>query len=92
MTAAKRHLARVASLGCALCKRIGYDDTPSEVHHLRDGAGMQQRASDWLTMPLCPEHHRGSRGVHGDRSALRQANVTELDLLADTVAQLTQGQ
>lgn len=84
--AGRRYMGRVAALGCMLCRRLGYGPTQAEVHHLRDGAGMQQRASDWLSMPLCPEHHRGARGVHGDRSALRQAGVTELDLLADTVA------
>ena len=88
MASSKRHLSRVAALGCVLCKRLGYGETAAEVHHLRDGQGMQQRASDWLTVPLCPEHHRGPRGVHGDRSALRQAKCTELDLLADTIAEV----
>lgn len=90
--AAKRHLSRVAALGCVLCRRLGYPDTPAEVHHLREGQGMAQRASDWLTVGLCPDHHRGARGIHGDRSALRQAKCDEMDLLADTIEALTRGQ
>ena len=86
--ASKRHMGRVASLGCALCKRLGYPDSPAEVHHIREGQGMAQRAQDWLTVGLCPEHHRGPRGIHGDRSAFRQAKCDELDLLADVIEAL----
>lgn len=81
--AEREHMGRVAALGCLLC------GAPAEVHHLREGQGMAQRASNWLTIPLCPYHHRGPRGVHGDRSALRAAKVTELDLLARVIERLT---
>ena len=83
--AAKRHLSRVAALGCLLCKRLGYGETPAEIHHLREGQGMAQRASDFLTIGLCPEHHRGRSGSHGDKSAFRQAKCDEMDLLADAI-------
>lgn len=46
--AAKRHLSRVAALGCVICRRLGMSDTPAEIHHPRFAAGMAQRASDWL--------------------------------------------
>lgn len=46
---------------------------------------MQQRAADWLTAALCADCHQGPGGVHHDRTLLRVAKVTELDLLADTV-------
>ena len=87
--AAKRHLARVAALGCVICARLGYADTPAEIHHPRFAAGMAQRASDWLAIPVCPEHHRGSTGIHGDRSALRQLKTDEPDLLADVIERLS---
>ena len=86
--AAKRHLTRVAALGCALCRRIGLGETPAEIHHLREGQGMAQRGSDWLSIPLCPDHHRGPRGVHGDKQALKFARADEMDLLADTIEAL----
>lgn len=83
--AEKRHMDRVASLGCGLCRIIGYDETPAEVHHIREGQGMAQRAQNWLTIPLCPPHHRGPHGIHGDREAFKNARVDELDILADTM-------
>jgi hypothetical protein len=88
--AGARYMGQVASLGCVLCRLLGYGPTPAQVHHLRDGAGAQ-RASDFLTMPICPDHHTGSSGIHGDRAALRQANVTELDLLAQTIYDIAKG-
>lgn len=87
--AGKRHMGRVAALGCRLCVRLGFGHTACEVHHVRTGHGAAERASDFLTIGLCPDHHRGPRGVHGDKSALRLAKVTEMDLLADTIAALT---
>lgn len=81
----KLHLSRVASLGCALCRRIGLGETPAEIHHLREAQGMSQRGSNWTAIPLCPTHHRGPQGVHGDRQAFKDARVDEIDLLADTL-------
>lgn len=55
---AKRHMGRVAELGCLICRQ------PAEVHHCRAYAGAGQRATDFHTIPLCPRHHRlGGRGV-----------------------------
>lgn len=84
----KKYMGRVAELGCSLCQVIGYGPTPAEVHHLREGVGMAQRNSDFLTIPLCPEHHRGANGVHGDRSALKNARQDEMSLLAWTIEAL----
>ncbi|MDR2365851.1 MAG: Ref family protein [Zoogloeaceae bacterium] len=86
MSAAKRHLSRVAALGCVLCRHLGLGMTPAEIHHIREGQGMGQRASDFLTIPLCPEHHRGASGIHGMgvKSFERAYRVSELDLLAET--------
>jgi len=54
------------------------------VHHIREGQGMSQRASNWLTIPLCPQCHTGPMGVHGDKTMLRVKKTTELELLAET--------
>lgn len=75
----------VASLGCVLCDRLGQGRPPATIHHIREGQGMSQRASDWLVIPLCPACHQGDCGIHGDRTFLRIANCSELDLLADTI-------
>lgn len=87
---AKAHMGRVAAAGCVLCHHLGYGDTPAEVHHIREGQGAAQRASDWLTVPLCPSHHRGQEGVHGlgTKGFYTRYKLTELDLLAMTIERL----
>jgi hypothetical protein len=84
------YLARVSRLGCACCNLLGFDmaDVPPEIHHPREDQGMAQRAQHWLAIPLCAECHRGSRGIHGDRSILRQLKCTELDLLSWVISRL----
>lgn len=85
-----RHLDRLANLGCVLCLHLGNGQTPPEIHHLRTGNGMSQRASHWLAIPLCAEHHRGQSGLHGlgTRAFERQYRMSELDLLAETLRRL----
>lgn len=92
MTAAeKRYVNAVAMLGCILCRELHRPGSPAEVHHIRTGQGAQQRASNWLIVPLCPVCHRGQHGIHGDRQLLRQAKVTEIDLLGMTIQSMQEG-
>ena len=80
------HLGRVAALGCLLCGQ------PAQVHHLRAGQGMGQRASHFLTVPLCSDHHTdGGEGVafHASPRQFEALYGTELDLLARTIERLT---
>ena len=88
--AGKRHLTRVAELGCILCANLGTPGTPAEIHHLREGQGAAQRGSDWTAVPLCPEHHRGASGLHGlgVRGFQTRYRLDELDLLALTIEAL----
>lgn len=83
----KRHMGRVAELGCVLCRHLGHGHSPAEVHHIREGAGMGQRSPHYLTIPLCPEHHRGNSGVHGlgVRGFYTRYKLDELDLLSMTI-------
>jgi len=48
---------------------------------------MSQRAEHWLTIPLCPEHHRGATGLHGlgTKGFYTRYRLDELDLLAMTL-------
>lgn len=73
-------------MGCILCRHTGTPGTPSEVHHLRDGQGMGQRAPNNLTIPLCAYHHRGPGGYHGmgKRGFESVYGVTERELLVMT--------
>ncbi|GAA5785690.1 hypothetical protein YWS52_20120 [Chitiniphilus shinanonensis] len=81
-----RHKARVAELGCVLCRLLGqHQSGKTDLHHIRTGLGAAQRASDFLILPLCHEGcHQGPHGIHGDQALLRIAKVSELDLLAHT--------
>lgn len=50
MSAAKRHMARIAKMPCALCARLGLQQEGRTcMHHIREGQGMGQRATDYLT-------------------------------------------
>lgn len=84
----KRHLNRVAGLGCIVCRNIGYGKTPAEIHHIRSGQGMAQRADHCETIPLCPHHHRlGGYGeaVHAGRRRWEKNYGTERELLAQVL-------
>ncbi len=83
--AEKKHMSRVADLGCSVCRRMGYPGTPAELHHPRAGVGMGKRASHMDVIPLCVEHHRGKTGVHGlgTKGFPKHWGFTEQDLLAD---------
>ena len=80
--AQKAHYSRVAALGCILCRRLGYEGTPPELHHIRRAG----RRADAPVIPLCPPHHRGNIGIHGmGRKAFeRHYEITEEELLAWT--------
>ena len=82
--AEKRHLARVAGLGCIVCSHCyGNEDTPAEVHHVHVSHGWG-RTSHRMTMPLCATHHRGKGGVHdlGAEQFEAKHGYSELALLA----------
>ena len=76
-------MGRVAALGCAVC-----GSQPVEVHHVIEGRTGNRRSSDWLTIPLCPECHRGRDGIHGTRQAFNRAKTDEMKCLADTLEKI----
>jgi len=89
-SAIKRHKSKVAALGCYICRMLGLGITPPQLHHIREGRGMSQRADDVLVIPLCREHHQGDTGLHGlgTREFTRRYRVSELDILADTLEKI----
>jgi hypothetical protein len=57
----KKYLNMVSSLNCLVC------GSEAEIHHIRQFQGMGQRASNYLTIPLCPIHHRTGRdSIHNN--------------------------
>ena len=82
--AGARYMGKVAAVGCIICRRMGFPNTPAEVHHVAEGSG---KRSDFMTVGLCPEHHRGKTGFHGmgERAfcaMYRPPNENEYGLLA----------
>ena len=86
----KRHMARVAAVPCVLCSHLGLGESPAQVHHLKLGTGASDRASDMLTVALCPAHHNGPDGVHmlKERGLRLRYNLSEIDLLTMTLEAL----
>lgn len=86
--AARFHMGRVAAIGCIVCRRAGFGETPAEVHHIRTGTGWG-RASHFRTLPLCFHHHRGADGIHTlGTKAWERRYGSEQDLLSEVLALL----
>jgi hypothetical protein len=75
----KRHMGRVAELGCLICKQ------PANVHHIRT----ERIKNHYLTIPLCREHHQGDFSIHMDKRQFENIYGSELYLLAQTIEQLS---
>lgn len=88
MTKAERiRFGLLTEMGCVLCRHLGTPGTIPEIHHLRSGQGLGQRAKHERTIPLCPAHHRQNGvGFHGmgRRAFEAEYGVTEMDLLEMT--------
>jgi len=61
----KRLYEKMANTGCIVCYIFNEKQkTRTEIHHLRAGMGMSQK--NIKCIPLCIDHHRGSKcGFHG---------------------------
>ncbi len=87
--AERRHLSKVAALGCIACLNNGFPETPAEIHHPRAGAGTGQKSDHKRAIPLCPPHHRtGGFGVaiHAGQETWEKSYGTEEQLLAQVLA------
>ena len=82
--AEKDNYARLARLGCILCKCNGIretDDSPTEMHHIRRFGGKRKNAP---VIPLCAYHHRlGDSSIHqlGHKGFIKYWGFSEEDLL-----------
>jgi len=62
-SAEKRHMNKVAAIGCIVCHEFLGVETPAIIHHVRDGLGIGQR-NHKIVLPICPGHHKdGGFGV-----------------------------
>lgn len=79
----KAYHEAVASLPCAACDAIGV-----QLHHIRVGQGMSQRAGHGLVIPLCPDCHTGNFSIHSSRRQFQAVYGSELALLNDTILEV----
>lgn len=86
--AEKEHYAKLARLGCILCRQIdvrNIEDSPTEIHHIRRYGGKRSLAP---SIPLCAWHHRldSRTSIHGlgHKGFTRFWGFSEEDLLEKT--------
>ena len=77
----KKHMSRVADLGCVACAQLGHYDSPAEIHHIKDKTGMGRRSSHFEVIPLCYMHHRGTYGYHTSPKEFEGNYGTQRELL-----------
>ena len=74
-------MQKLHDLPCCLCGAM-----PVEAHHVTEDRTFGKRDKlHFCCIPLCPDCHRGSQGVHGDKTMLRLAKRSELELLSETL-------
>ena len=60
----KIHYEKLVSVGCIICRKMGFPNSPAEIHHINEGR-IGKRASFNKTIPLCVIHHRqGKESYH----------------------------
>jgi len=82
--AERRHLDRVAGLGCIVCRIHKSIYTPAGIHHIRAGVGMGQRSPHTRVIGLCSAHHQTGGhevAIHAGRATWEANYGTELELL-----------
>lgn len=82
----KERFRKLVDLGCIVCRKVYDLWSEPEIHHLREGNGTGQRASDDETIGLCPIHHRLSHteSFHLARNYFISTFGTEQELLEQT--------
>ncbi len=77
----RAHVDRVKNMSCAVCDTPG----PSEAHEIQQGLW-------FLSIPLCPDCHRGRRnGFHGQKAMWHVMKKTEELCLHETLTKLYGG-
>ena len=74
----KQYMQKVRELGCLICS------APASAHHIRE----ERIKNDWLTIPLCPEHHLGDFSIHKSKWQFENIYGDELQLLALTLEKI----
>ena len=77
------YLQKIADLGCIVCKKLGYDGTPAEIHHVKRFGAKRDHTQ---VIPLCPHHHRTSKeSYHLNPLWFSEKFGTQQELLEETM-------
>jgi len=75
------YLSKLANLGCIICKKMGFPNSPAEIHHINEGR-IGKRADFNKTIPLCVFHHRqGKESYHYSPKNFNKKWGTQKELL-----------
>ncbi|WP_272675003.1 MULTISPECIES: Ref family recombination enhancement nuclease [unclassified Providencia] len=82
----RKYFQLLVEYGCIACRNMFGVYSIPEIHHVRTGQGMAQRASHKDVLPLCPPHHRPSydTGFHAAPKTWQEIHGTESELLEQT--------
>jgi hypothetical protein len=88
----KQWLDDVSSLGCVACRNAGLGQSLAEIHHVRTGVGMAQRAAHTRVLPLCTLHHRACYpiGFHAAAKSWQAEHGSEETLLAQVAREVAE--
>ena len=79
----REYLEKVQELGCIACIKLGYYDTPAEIHHVRK---FGEKRNHFRVIPLCPHHHRTSKeSYHLNPLWFSDKFGTQQELLEETL-------
>ena len=71
----REHVDKIKLMPCAICEAPG----PCEAHEIEQGLW-------FLSIPLCPDCHRGSHnGIHGRKAIWSVKKITETSALNQTL-------
>ena len=84
----KIYYEKLVSLGCIICKKMGFPNSPAEIHHINEGR-IGKRASFRKCLPLCPNHHRnGPESYHYSPKNFNKKWGSQKELLDFTLTQV----
>ena len=92
--AERRHMDKVAALGCIACRKDGMHNPYVSLHHVD---GRTKQGAHFRVLPLCAGHHQDGTGapgliaVHPWKARFQERYGTQQDLLRE-VAQLLEKQ
>lgn len=88
----QKWLDDVSALGCIACRNAGLGPSLAEIHHVRSGQGMAQRAEHTAVLPLCPRHHRAcyDTGFHAAPKSWQEEHGTESSLLEQVAREVAE--